>query len=176
MDNNFRGKFAAVWGFGGAFALIAFAVWRLTPVAIESLTYPLTTLQWTALIANIIYMLHAEGYKGFQQAFAPRVAARTLYIHDNPTTKRVILAPLFIMGYFDSTRKRMLVTYALTTMIITLVIIVRQIDQPWRGIIDAGVVAGLIWGLTSMLYFIRQALSSKPYNFSPEVEELSTQE
>lgn len=169
MDKNFIRKFAAIWGFGGAFALISFAVWRLSPIALDVVNYDLTTLQWTALIANIIYMLHAEGYKGFQQGFSPRVAARTLYLHDNPSAKRVILAPLFIMGYFDSTPKRLIVTYALTTMIITLVIIIRQIDQPWRGIIDAGVVAGLIWGLISMIYFLYSAVFTNTFEYSPEI-------
>lgn len=169
MDNNFLRKFAAVWGFCGTLALIGFAVWRLAPAALELLAYPLTTWQWALLIANIIYMCHAEGYKGFQQAFAPRVAARTLYIHQNPSIKRVILAPLFIMGYFDSTRQRLLATYGLTTMIITLVIIVRYIDQPWRGIIDAGVVTGLIWGLIAMVYFLFTAVHSPDFNYSPEI-------
>lgn len=169
MEKTSLGKFAAIWGFGAVFLLISFAVWRLAPVALEALSYPLTKLQWAALITNIIYMLHAEGYKGFQQAFAPRVAARTLYIHDNPTPGRVVLAPLFIMGYFGSTRRRMLTTYALTAMIITLVIIVRFIDQPWRGIIDAGVVVGLIWGLCSMIYFLYAAIYRANFKYSPEI-------
>lgn len=169
MSKNLAGKFGAAWGFLGAFSIISFAVWRLTPIALDTLNYELSTLQWAALITSIIYMLHAEGYKGFQQAFSPRVAARTLYLHDNPTIARVVLAPLFIMGYFDSTRKRLIVTYALTTMIITFIILIRQLDQPWRGIIDAGVVAGLMWGLTSMAYFMFIAINSSSFEYSPEI-------
>ncbi|MDQ1692227.1 MAG: hypothetical protein QOD87_2335, partial [Pseudonocardiales bacterium] len=31
------------------------------------------------------------------------------------------------------------------------IVLVRLVDQPWRGIIDAGVLAGLAYGLVSVL-------------------------
>lgn len=166
---RFIGKVGAIWGFVGAFALISFAVWRLTPLSIEAMSQSLTWLQWFLLIANVLFMCYSEGYKGFQLAFAPRVAARSLYLVEHPSVVRVIFAPLFVIGYFHATRRRLISTYALTTMIICLIILVHQLDQPWRGIVDAGVVAGLIWGLASMLYFIAQALTVDQYNYSPEV-------
>lgn len=79
------GRIAAVWGFLGAFSLIAFAIWRLSPFALELVNYELSLLHWGLLIANIIFMAHSEGYKGFQCGFSPRVAARTLYLAHNPT-------------------------------------------------------------------------------------------
>jgi len=39
-------------------------------------------------------------------------------------------------------------------MIIGFVIIVKSLPQPWRGILDAGVVVGLTMGCFSILYFI----------------------
>ena len=40
--------------------------------------------------------------------------------------------------------------------IVILVIIIRQLDQPWRGIVDAGVVIGLVWGaLSIVVMFVR---------------------
>lgn len=166
---NYAGKLGAIWGFLGAFALISFAVWRLTPYTLEIFSYPLTTLQWLALVANIVFMAYSEGYKGFQHAFAPRVAARTLFLSENPTLLRVLLAPLFVIGYFHATRKRLIVSYLLTTMIIILVILTRMVDQPWRGIIDAGVVTGLVWGLCSMLYFVFMAFGESQFPYSPEL-------
>ncbi len=169
MDHKLPGIIGAIWGFSGVFTLIAFAVWRLTPVATESLNYSLTLIQWLTLISNILYMAYAEGYKGFQLAFAPRVAARSLYLAENPTPLRLILAPLFVAGYFHATRHRIITSYALTMMIICLVILIRFLDQPWRGIVDAGVVIGLIWGLISMVYFITLAIISGQYDYSPEI-------
>jgi hypothetical protein len=163
------GKVGAVWGFTGAFCLISFAVWRLTPLAIEAMTQPLTGLHWSLLVLNVLFMTYSEGYKGFQLAFAPRVAARSLYLAEHPTLARVIFAPLFVIGYFHATRRRLITTYLLTSMIIVLVLLVHELAQPWRGIVDAGVVAGLIWGLASMLYFMLQALTVEHYRYSPEV-------
>lgn len=171
--NNVIGTIGAIWGFAGAFTLIAYAVWRLTPMAADAWDYQLTMLQWLALVANILFMAYSEGYKGFQLAFSPRVAARSLYLRSNPTTLRVLLAPLFVIGYFDATRKRLIVSYLLTLMIIIMVIVTRMIDQPWRGIIDAGVVIGLIWGLASMLYFIVQAFANNNFSYPPETSEAS---
>lgn len=168
MQSKYIGMLAAVWGFGGAFSLIAFAVWRLTPYGIEAPGHFMSTLQWFFYIASIAYMLYAEGYRGFQCGFSPRAAARTLYLTKNPSALRLALAPLFVMGYFDATRKRIITTYLLTTMIIGLVLVVRLLEQPWRGIVDAGVVAGLIYGLGSMLYFLAQVLTTDT-RYSPEV-------
>lgn len=168
------GLLGAIWGFCGAFMLISYAVWRLAPLAVDTFNYPLSMLQWSALTANVVFMAYSEGYKGFQQAFAPRVAARSLYLSKNPSILRVLLAPLFVIGYFDATRHRMIISYLLTSMIIVLVVLTRMVDQPWRGIIDAGVVIGLIWGLVSMLYFMAQAFGEKDFSYSPEIPHAAT--
>jgi len=119
-------------------------------------------------------MAYSEGYKGFQLAFAPRVAARSLHLSQHPTLTRVLFAPLFVIGYFDATRRRMVASYLLTIMIILLIILVHQLQQPWRGIVDAGVVIGLGWGLVSMLYFIVRAFSTENFSYSPEIPATNT--
>jgi hypothetical protein len=174
QDGTFAGLLGATWGFLGAFMLISYAVWRLTPMAMDAFNHSLSMLHWLALVANILFMAYSEGYKGFQQAFSPRVAARSLYLSRNPNALRVLLAPLFVIGYFDATRHRMIISYLLSTMIVILVILTRMVDQPWRGIIDAGVVVGLIWGLASMLYFIVQAFAEDNFSYSPEIPHTST--
>ena len=133
QDNTLPGLLGAIWGFCGAFMLISYAVWRLAPLAMDTFNYSLSVLQWSALTVNILFMAYSEGYKGFQQAFAPRVAARSLYLSKNPSFLRVLLAPLFVIGYFDATRHRMIISYLLTSMIIVLVVLTRMVDQPWRG-------------------------------------------
>lgn len=175
---QYWGLFGAFWGFTGAFMLISFAVWRLTPVALDIFEYSLSAWQWTLLAANVLFMAYSEGYRGFQLAFAPRVAARSLYLSRHPTPARLLFAPFFVIGYFDATRRRIIATYSLTTVIIALVFLVHQLQQPWRGIIDAGVVTGLVWGLLCMLYFFIRAARAKQYGCSPELpvmEELRKQ-
>jgi hypothetical protein len=39
-------------------------------------------------------------------------------------------------------------------MIISFVILVPMLPQPWRGIIDVGVVVGLVMGILSICYFV----------------------
>jgi hypothetical protein len=56
-----------------------------------------------------------------------------------------------------------------TLAIIILVLLVNQLSQPWRGIIDAGVVVGLTWGLASLLVMLQKTFATGRYLCSPEV-------
>ena len=56
------------------------------------------------------------------------------------------------MGFFHATTRRMVTTYALTGAIVAFVALARLLEQPWRGILDAGVVVGLAWGILSLLW------------------------
>ena len=47
------------------------------------------------------------------------------------------------MSYFYATRKRKISSLGLTGLIVCFVILVRLLSQPWRGILDAGVVTGI---------------------------------
>lgn len=142
------------WGIGGVLLLLIFAVYRLTPMVLALEILTLTLLHWAALVFSIGYMIYAEGYKGFHLAFAPRVVLRANYLRENPRTDLVLLAPLFCMGYIHATRRRRLLSIGLTLMIIGFIIVARILPQPWRGILDAGVVSGLTVGIGSIIYFI----------------------
>jgi len=123
-------------------------------MALELEKSSMSQVHWLALAFSVIYMAYAEGYKGFHLGFAPRVIVRARYLADNPRPLHVLLAPLFCMGYIYATRKRQIISFALTTMIICFVLIARSIPQPWRGILDAGVVVGLSLGVLSIAYFL----------------------
>lgn len=142
------------WGVGGVLLLLGFAIFRLAPIAWALGDSALSPLHWGALVFNVLYMAYAEGYRGFYLGFAPRVVTRANYLRDNPSLGYVVLAPLFCMGYIHATRKRQLLSYGLTLMIICFVMIARILPQPWRGILDAGVVVGLMIGIISILYFL----------------------
>ena len=123
-------------------------------MALELESSAMSEVHWLALVFSVIYMAYAEGYKGFHRGFAPRVVVRARYLADNPRPLHVLLAPLFCMGYIHATRKRQILSFALTTMIICFVLIARSMPQPWRGIVDAGVVVGLGLGVLSIAYFL----------------------
>ncbi|WP_299182063.1 hypothetical protein [uncultured Neptuniibacter sp.] len=163
------GYIAALWGITGICLLLGSAVYRLSAIGWQTFSYDLSWYHWVALVVSIAFMGFAEGYRGFQQAWSPRVAARVLYLSQNVSPLRFIFAPLFCMGFFSIVRRRMIVTYCLTLGIVGMVLLVHQLDQPWRGIVDLGVVTGLVWGLTSLLLFTLQAFFGQRFEHSPEM-------
>jgi hypothetical protein len=163
------GTLGAIWGLAGVLLLIGSAVYRLTPVAIEAFSYDFFWYHWLALILNLLFMSFAEGYRGFQKGFSPRVASRALYLSNNPHPLHALLAPLFCMGFFHASKRRKITSISVTAGVIVLIILVRFLAQPWRGIVDAGVVVGLGWGLVSLIIFSLQAFTSKGFAYPPDV-------
>lgn len=163
------GSLGAFWGVAGVSLLLSFAVYRLAVIAIDAFAFPFQWYHWLVLFGNVVFMAHSEGYKGFQKGFSPRVAARARYLKHNPRLLYVLAAPLFCMGYFFATRKRLVIAYVLTLGIVLLVIIFHQIIQPWRGILDIGVIVGLSWGIASLIWFAIKALGSGEFQTSAEV-------
>jgi len=162
------GVIAALWGFGGICLLLGSAIWRLGGMALEMPLGGFDWYHWLALLLCLGFMGFAEGYRGFQQNFSPRTAARIRYLRDHVTPVRFLLAPLFCMGFFHAQKRRQIVTICLTSGIVLLVLLVRMLEQPWRGIVDAGVVLGLGWGVVSLALFTVQALTREDYAVSPE--------
>jgi hypothetical protein len=156
-----------IWGISGVLGLLLFAIYRLAPMALALTEIPLTALHWSALLFSVFYMAYAEGYKGFHKGFAPRVVSRAHYLQQNPRLGHILLAPLFCMGYFYATKRRQLLSYGLTTMILCFILIARQLPQPWRGILDAGVVVGLTIGVLSIGYFMIIARTKSDYTLVP---------
>jgi len=170
-EHTLIGMFGALWGLAGVFSLLGSATYRLTPLAIDAFSYEFAWQHWLSLVVIVLGMAYAEGYKGFQKAFSPRVAARSRYLREHPRPLLVLLAPFFCMGYFHATKRRRITSISLTLGIIILIVVVRFIAQPWRGIIDAGVVVGLAWGIISLVIYSAKALGSETFNYSPEVPE-----
>jgi len=163
--------FGAVWGVTGVILLLASAVYRLFNTALGALSSHWLWYHWVFLLFVIVFMAYAEGYRAFQQRFSPRVAARAKYLMNHPGFFRFIAAPIFCMGFFHATKKRKITSISVTAGIVILIILVRAVPQPWRGIIDLGVVVGLTWGIVSIIFFSMQAFSSKTFHYSPDVPE-----
>ena len=128
------GRLGAAWGISGVCLLILFAVYRLSGMAMTAFEIDLQWHHWLVLIANTIFMAYSEGYRGFQLAFAPRVAARARHLLNHPKLLHVLLAPLFCMGYFHTTRKRLIVAYGLLVGVMVLILIYQQRGEAWCGI------------------------------------------
>ena len=167
--NRILGSLGARWGTVGVVTLLSFAMFRLGKRAGEAWQMGLTGGQWALVVIVCIAMAYSEGYRGFQLRFSPRTAARIRHLRDNPQPLHVLFAPVFAMGFFHATRRTKIVAYGGTIGIVILVTILRFIAQPWRGIIDAGVVVGLGWGVISLLFATVGALTQPEYDASPEV-------
>lgn len=163
------GLLGALWGAGGLSIVLLDAINRLSRIAMRALDEGLSVFQWALLIVVIILMAYSEGYRGFQKSFSPRTAARTFYLYRNPEPLTVLLAPFFVMGFFRATRGPFLFAWIGTALIVVLIIILQLSAQPWRGIVDAGVVVGLSWGLASFLVELWRVFSTGVYPVSPAV-------
>lgn len=165
------GTFGAIWGLAGVFLLLGSAVYRLSVVAASAFSHTLQPRHWAALLIAVLFIAYAEGYRAFQQRFSPRVAARAKYLRNHPRVLHVALAPLFCMGFFYATRRRKITSISVTTGIVLLIVLVRLLPQPWRGIIDLSVVVGLGWGIVSLAFFGYQAFAKEDFSYTPDIPE-----
>lgn len=163
------GVAVVLWAVGGVLLLLAEALVSLTPLAIEALRFDLGPAHYAALAVWIPFMGYAEGYKGFQLKFSPRAVRRALHLGRHRQPLLVVLAPLHAMGLIHATRRRMIANWMLLLGIVALVVAVRGLPQPWRGIVDAGVVVGLSWGAASLVWLMIMALRGHEPQVDPDL-------
>lgn len=165
------GTIASIWGVIGAITLLSFAVSRMTGHTMEAFTYQLGIWHYLVLVAWTFFMGYSEGYRGFQKGYSPRVASRAIYLRDRCTWLRLFLAPFFCLGFLHATRRRQITVVVLLVLITLIVVLFRQIPQPWRGVLDFGVVVGLSWGiLATIIYYVKFWIAGNS-EFDPEVVE-----
>lgn len=153
----------AFWAVAGVAALLVRALGTLGPIAVEAVfDHPLSLPQWGLLTGWVVFNAYAEGVMGFHRKFSPRVASRALALgKSRPGALRILLAAPYAMGLFDAPRRVMLTSWTVLAFIVALVATIRYLAQPWRGIIDAGVVVGLAIGLASLVWCFARALGAR---------------
>lgn len=160
--------FVVAWACGGVAALFLQAIARLLPRALEALESP-TPWEALAYLMCVVVLGYTEGYKAFHVQFMPRLVARALHAGREPTLLRVTLAPLFVMALFETTRRRLVVSWSVTLGVVVLIVAVQRLPMPWRGMIDGGVVLSLAWGLVRMGQLLFQAARGTLSPFDPEL-------
>ena len=158
-----------IWGVGGIAGLLVYAALSLGRYTLEAIGGGLSPLEWLIFTGNALFMAWAEGYRGFQQRFSPRVAARALYLFQQPTPWRLGLAPLFCAGYFAATPRLARTIWIGTGLIVLAVILFNELQQPWRGILDGGVLVGLAWGTVSLVMAVGFAFRQRRAAIAAEV-------
>ncbi len=158
------------WGVGGVLGLLTNAVLRLWPLAVEPIqSGSMTPTLWAVAVVWIFFMGYTEGYRGFHRAFAPRVVVRARWLSEHPRGYLVVLAPLFCMGLIHATKVRKIVSWSILVGVLCLVMLVRGLEQPWRGIIDSGVVIGLGIGALSVLFHLIRSFLGRAPQIPPDV-------
>lgn len=151
------------WGLLGVLALFGRALSRLVPLAWQPIADgSLTTLHIALYVAWVIFNAYGEGYRAFQRSFCPRVVGRAYHLAANPKPLHALLAPLYCLSLFHANRRGLTVAWTMLVIIAILVALLRLTPQPWRGIIDGGVVVALAWGSLVMLVLGVKALAGAP--------------
>lgn len=148
----------AVWGVVGVSLILGQAIVRLLPHALDpwrgaGMTGVQTGLYLTWALLN----WYAEGVRGFQQRFCPRVVTRATELSRQANWVGAALAPAYCMGLIQAPRRRLITSWSLVLVLVAVVWLVRRIEQPWRGIIDGGVVIGLLWGVGALWVLFARA-------------------
>jgi hypothetical protein len=73
------------------------------------------------------------------------------------------------MALFHAQRRSMLVSRVTLTLILCAIALLRITPQPWRGIVDGGVVAGIGLGTVSLLLQVVQVFTGHRAPASPEL-------
>ncbi len=162
-------KIGFIWGIGGVMLLLVDALFRLTPIAVQAFSHSFTGLHWFFLLSWTVLMVFVEGYRGFHTSFSPRVVVRALHLLENPRWRDVLFAPFFCMSLYRTTRRRLVASWGMTAGIVSLILIVRSLSQPWRGLVDLGVVAALFVGAVSTVVWLVHGLKGGTMPFSPEL-------
>lgn len=155
---SWLGRVGVLWGIGGAVLVLLEPITRLSMQVMTALSDP--ALTWWQVVGGLVWtavMAVSEGYRAFQKGFSPRIVVRAFHLGKHPTWWGVLLAPMFSIGLIHATRRRLITSWSLVVFIRLLVQGVRHVDQPWRGLIDLGVVVGLAWGLVALLIFAARA-------------------
>jgi hypothetical protein len=151
------------WGVAGVLALFVRALLRLTPMAWQPIsTRSLTGFQIALYVLWVIFNAYSEGYRAFQKSFCPRVVGRAYHLAQNPKPLRALLAPAYCLSLFHANRRGLIVAWTMLVVIAGLVALLRITPQPWRGIVDGGVVVALTWGAIAMLVMAFRTLSGAP--------------
>lgn len=81
-----------------------------------------------------------------------------------------VLAPAFCIGYFHGTKKRVISSWCVTTVVFLTVVGVKRLGNPYRAIIDAGVIVGLAWGVVSILViYTKSLIAGRPPAYDPSL-------
>ncbi|MCA9575550.1 MAG: hypothetical protein R3B40_17365 [Polyangiales bacterium] len=153
--DTLKSKLIATFGVLCVSGMLLRAIVRLTHAALVPITEDmLTPALGAAYVLWLVFQGYTEGYRGFQLRFCPRVVARAVHLGRNPRPLHVLLALPFCLTLFHAPPRKLLARYIFVACLVALITLVRQVPQPYLGIIDGGVVLGLLWGVLGLWWLL----------------------
>ena len=157
------------WAVTGVAVPLVEAVYRLGARTMAAIRSGLTATQWGLFALTVLLFAYAEGYRALQQRFAPRVVSRALALRHTDNVLWRILAPLYAMSLVGADRRHLARAWASVGLIVAAILVMREIPQPWRGMVDGGVAVALTWGLLALgTEWTGQSRSPKTAIMAPE--------
>ncbi len=170
-NNNLLGTIGAIWGIIGWIALLAYAVYKLSIPVFSLKPADLEWYHWLVLVLNALFLVYMKGVRGFQRSLAPRIVTRGRYLRAHPHLLWTLFAPLFCMGYFHIIRRKQIVTIVMTVFMVILIVIVRGLPYPWRGVLDTGILLALGWGIVQLVRFGIGGLTAVSFPYPTYIED-----
>jgi len=139
------------WALVGVAALLGNAVVRLGGRGLDTVRDGLSTGEWAVLAAVCVLFVYVEGVRALQRKWVPFVVARIEALGRRSPLLHRVLAPLHVMALVGGPGRTMLRAWTGVAAVLVAILVLRQVPDPWRGIVDVGVAAALGWGLLVLL-------------------------
>lgn len=147
-----RGEIAVVtWAVGGVVFLFGEAAWRLGMRGVAAIRGGLTPFEWVALLLLTAAFVYGEGVRALQRKWVPYVLTRIERLRSEPAVVYRAAAPLYAMSLIGPPARAVVRAWAGVAAIITAVLVVSRLPDPWRGIVDIAVASALVWGAFALV-------------------------
>ena len=140
-----------IWAVVGVVFLFGEAAWRLGLRGLAAIRGGLSPLEWIALALVTAVFVYGEGVRALQRKWVPFVLRRIDRLPAERPWRYRAAAPLYAMGLMGPPASGRLRAWAGVAAIVAAVLIVSRLPDPWRGIIDTGVAAALVWGASALV-------------------------
>ena len=150
-----------LWGLLGVVLIFADAILQLGTRGVRVLRAGLSPAEWLACAVITALFFYGEGVRALQRRWVPHMIERVAALRAERTRHR-LLAPLYALSLIGAPARELIRAWLGVVGIVTAVLIVRALPEPWRGITDFAVAVALTWGLGSILLQGHRALRRDP--------------
>ncbi|HTQ03279.1 MAG TPA: hypothetical protein VMI54_05460 [Polyangiaceae bacterium] len=150
-----------LWSSGVVLLTLADGAYRTGLRALYTVERGLTRGEWLALAASVVLFTFGEGHAVLARRFAPAVVARAFSSTAPNGRAALVLGPLHALALARVTWREALRNWAVLAVIAGAIHAVRALPEPWRGVVDAGVFAALLWGSLALVAVAGRAALAK---------------